>query len=76
MLKLILFLLFLLTVIYYIMLFLQVMGLIQFTDKKLTAARMFIPFYYWFADPQEKSSKENSKTTKNNQNNGTKENLS
>lgn len=62
--KLIVFLLIVLALIYYAMLLFQVAGVIQFTDKKFKPGRMFVPFYYWFGDRQEKLSKEKSKLVK------------
>jgi preprotein translocase subunit YajC len=62
--RLIVILLVLLAIAYYFMLLLQTLGVIQFTDKKLKPGRMFIPFYYWFANSQEKPNKEKSKLVK------------
>jgi hypothetical protein len=62
--KLVVSLLVVLAFIYYLMLLLQVAGVIQFTDKKFKPARMFIPFYYWLGGRQEKPAKNKSKLVK------------
>ena len=33
---------------YYIMLALNLCGVITFTKKRIQTSRLFIPFYYWF----------------------------
>ena len=33
---------------YYIMLALNLCGLITFTKKRIQISKLFIPFYYWF----------------------------
>ena len=45
-----------LLIIYYLMLALQVFGVIVFTRRKLDR-RMYIPFYYWIAPDTEKTKK-------------------
>ncbi len=42
----------LLLAIYYGMLVLHLFGVIRFTNRKITASRCLIPFYYWVADPK------------------------
>jgi len=37
----------------------QAFGLIKFTNRKITTGRMLVPFYYWFAPYDEKSTKTN-----------------
>lgn len=54
----------LLALVYYIMVILQGAGVIQFTNRKLTPGRMFIPFYYWLAKPQEQSKRKKDKLVK------------
>lgn len=34
--------------VYYIMLALQLWGVISFTDKTITRKGLVVPFYYWF----------------------------
>lgn len=62
--KLVVSLLVVLAFIYYLMLLLQVAGVIRFTYKKFKPARMFIPFYYWLGDRREKPAKNKSKLVK------------
>lgn len=38
----------LLVLLYYLSLSLQLFGIITFTERKITASKIFIPFYYWF----------------------------
>ena len=45
--KLILVVVLLLVLVYYLSLTLQLFGVITFSNKEITASKLFIPFYYW-----------------------------
>ena len=41
---------------YYAMVLLHCLGMIKFTNRKITFGRLIIPFYYWIAPTNEKPS--------------------
>ena len=52
--KVIIFVAVVLFLIYELMALLQAFNVLKFTNRKITTARMLIPFYYWFAPYDEK----------------------
>jgi len=52
-------------IVYMFMALLQSFGLIKFSNRKITTLRMLIPFYYWIAPINEKSTNKPNKNKHN-----------